>query len=275
MSYLFPFDFEEDRSEAAEIEAHVLVRGGRIVERGSRVALALLGDVPVILLLDGPKAGMLAKLLHSGIGRLETIWEPDFSELSQAAAENASATHSGGQVYDLAGGEARLREVMDAIRDDIGPQILKEIARGALGQQSADVIAMPSTSRHLWRDRAECLDGLAPLLEAGRVCDGDDDWVGIVNFLTQDLGDALQERMTISASSPQRMFAPAHLVLATPGLGKTRAVQDLIGVLPPGAVVWVFQPTLRKAEEFAKDMTGSTRQVVRSEQSLHTGSAGT
>lgn len=179
MSYLFPFDFREDRSEVAEIEAHVLVRGGRIVERGSRVALALLGDGPVILLLDGPKAGTLAKLLRTGIGRLESIWEPAFSELSQTAAENASATHSGGQVYDLAGGEARLREVMHAIRDDIGPQILREIARGALGQQSADVIAMPSTSRHLWRDRAECLDGLAPLLEAGRVCDGDDDWVAV------------------------------------------------------------------------------------------------
>lgn len=261
MSYLFPFDFEEDRSEVAEIEAHVLVRGGRIVDRGSRVALASLGEWPVILLLDGPKAGTLAKLLHSGIGRLETIWEPTCSELSQAAGEAVPDPHNGGQVYDLAGGEARLREVMHAIRDDIGAQISRDIAREALGHHSAEVNSMPSTSWHLWRDRAECLDGLAPLLEAGRVCDGGDDWVGIVNFLTQDLGDALQERMTANARSPQRVLAPAHLVLATPGLGKTRAIQDLIGVLPSEAVVWVFQPTLRKAEEFAKDMTGSPRQV--------------
>ncbi|HCY99413.1 MAG: hypothetical protein A3D16_05105 [Rhodobacterales bacterium RIFCSPHIGHO2_02_FULL_62_130] len=88
MSYLFPFDFEDDRSEATEIEAHVLVRGGRIVDRGSRAVLALLGDGPVILLLDGPKAGTLAKILHTGIGRLETIWEPTFSELSPRRVTN-------------------------------------------------------------------------------------------------------------------------------------------------------------------------------------------
>lgn len=52
---------------------------------------------------------------------------------------------------------------------------------------------------------------------------------------------------------------PAHLLLATPGLGKTRAVQMLIAALPVETVVWVFQPTLQKAREFACDMARSNR----------------
>ena len=70
MSYLFPFDFEDDRSEATEIEAHVLVRGGRIVDRGSRAVLALLGDGPVILLLDGPEAASRRGLVKRALGSL-------------------------------------------------------------------------------------------------------------------------------------------------------------------------------------------------------------
>lgn len=46
----------------------------------------------------------------------------------------------------------------------------------------------------------------------------------------------------------------ARLFLASPGIGKTRSVQSILAALPSGAVVWVFQPTLKKADEFAEEM---------------------
>ena len=70
---------------------------------------------------------------------------------------------------------------------------------------------------------------------------------------------ALQVSALIAGQPVHRQ--PAHLVLATPGLGKTRSVQKLIAALPPEAVVWVFQPTLQKAHEFACDMARSNRFV--------------
>lgn len=46
----------------------------------------------------------------------------------------------------------------------------------------------------------------------------------------------------------------ARLFLASPGIGKTRSVQSILTSQPSDAVVWVFQPTLKKADEFAKEM---------------------
>ncbi len=46
----------------------------------------------------------------------------------------------------------------------------------------------------------------------------------------------------------------ARLFLASPGIGKTRSVQSILESLPSDAVVWVFQPTLKKADEFAEEM---------------------
>ena len=47
---------------------------------------------------------------------------------------------------------------------------------------------------------------------------------------------------------------PTHLILGTPGLGKTHAIREIIQRLPHNHVVWVFQPTLVKCFEFADEI---------------------
>src|SRR3989338_8267921 len=115
LSYLMPFDFAEDRSNPAEIEAHVLMRGGHFVTWGTRVALAVLKGKPDVLLLDGPAAGRYMWLSRSGIGHRCSIWDPIFQDLTDAIVPPAPDTKQSGQVFDLAGGEARLRNVMQLI----------------------------------------------------------------------------------------------------------------------------------------------------------------
>jgi hypothetical protein len=260
MSYVRPFVFEEDYSDAAAIEALVLARGGQILASGGRVALAILEGRPALLLIKGPEAGTQAMLLRNGIGPPCDIQDSSLlSDMAQTTAMETRDKTDIGKVYDLPGGEARLREVMEIILADISPRISALMSGDATSPQPANptasgtVVAVP----RVWRNKAECLDALAPLLEIGRDDHIRPVWADVVDFLTKDLDDELRDRMKSGDS-----YSPAHLVLATPGLGKTRSVQALIEALPPQAVVWVFQPTLRKAGEFARDMAGSARSVL-------------
>lgn len=256
LSYLMPFDFAEDRSNPAEIEAHVLMRGGHFVTWGTRVALAVLEGKPAVLLLDGPAAGRYMWLSRSGIGHRCSIWDPIFQDLTDEIVPPAPDTKQSGQVFDLAGGEARLRNVMQLILEDIGPQVSAQITREALEQQSFCLQegAAPASLKPIWWNETDCLDAFAPLLEAGPVGSMTPASAGMVDVLRRHLSDGLRDLFEDRRSS-------AQLVLATPGLGKTRSVQALIERLPKEAVVWVFQPTLRKAYEFAQDMAGSSRPI--------------
>jgi hypothetical protein len=259
MSYVRPFVVEEDRPDAAAIEAHVLASGGQMVASGTQVALAVLGGRPALLRMKGPGAVTQAMLLRNGIGPPRDIRASSLSEMAQTRAFETRDKTDIGKVHDLPGGEARLREVMEGILADISPRMSALMAGDAMGREPTDptgsgtVAAAPSS---VWRNTAECLDALAPLLEIGRDDHIPPDFGAVVDFLTKDLSDETRDRMTTLERVP-----PAHLVLATPGLGKTRSVQALIEALPSQAVVWVFQPTLRKADEFARDMAGSARPV--------------
>ncbi len=159
-----------------------------------------------------------------------------------AVAEDNSAS---ARVYDLARGEARLEQVFSEILSQIRPYIC---ASGGLNPQDHrflhrnneidSVNALP----FLVQKEAEHRDTNVPNLTSGQLH-------------TTGLSGAVQGQMN-TFERPS-----AHLVLATPGLGKTRSIQALIELLPPEAVVWVFQPTLRKSAEFARDMSGSSRPV--------------
>lgn len=258
MSCVFPFVSEEERSDATEIEALVLMQGGKIVERGARVALAVLDARPAILLMEGPRAGMQAWLMKTGISSPRDICGLVPPEGAKPTSIDARDGQNNAKVYDLTGGEVRLSEVMERILVEIGPQISGQIAREATGQLLADLTGsgMATSASRVWRNKAECLDTLAPLLETGQASLVGPYWAEVVDFLSRNLTDELRDRMKVVEG-----FSMAHLVLATPGLGKTRSVQTMIEALPPETVVWVFQPTLRKADEFARDMAGSSRPV--------------
>jgi hypothetical protein len=251
-------DREDGPSDAAAIEAHVVARGGQIVASGARVALAILEGRPVLLLMEGFRAGTQAVLLQTGIGRPRDIRDPSVSGMARTGFVEAPNKTDFGKVYDLPEGEARLGEAMEIILADISPRVSALMSDYAGGEQPADPTGseMLAAGPRVWRDKAECLDALAPLLEIGWDAQIGPGWAAVIDFLTKDLSDELRDRMKTGERA-----AVAHLVLATPGLGKTRSVQALIEALPPQAVIWVFQPTLRKAHEFAQDMAGSTRPV--------------
>lgn len=256
LSYLLPFDFAEDRSDPAEIEALVLMRGGHFLVWGTRVALAVLEGKPAVLLLDGPSAGRYVWLSRSGIGHMHSIWAPIFPDIADEIFPPVPDTKQRGQVFDLAGGEARLRNVMELILEDIGPQVSTQIAHEAFELQSFGMRegAAPDALEPISWNETDCLDAFAPFLEAGQVGSKVAGWAGMVDVLCRHLSNGLRDLIEDRRSS-------AHLVLATPGLGKTRSVQTLIERLPKEAVVWVYQPTLRKAHEFAQDMAGSSRPI--------------
>lgn len=256
MSCLSPSAFKDGRSEPAGQGALVPTRGGHFVTSGARFALALLEGRPVTILMDGPAAGTQARLSKTGLGRLGSIWDRTFDDGSDESDADRPGVADRGRGHDLAEGEARLRDVMQTILEDSRPQILAQIARDAPGQRSARLngITVPVLERRICRTKDDCLDGLAPVLEGGQLCKPPPNWAGRVDFLTAGLGSELRGKMT-------KGRPVAHLVLAPPGRGKTRSAQRLIEALPGEAVVWVFQPTLRKAHQFAQDMAASARPI--------------
>jgi hypothetical protein len=177
---------------------------------------------------------------------------------ADAAAILAPVPAHIGKIYDLAGGEARLREVMDAVLADISPRVSALISKHAAARQLnylTDKSGNAATAQ-FGREKAKCLNALSPMLERGKVNSSGAASAAGVDLLTKDLKAEVPNWMQRG-----ERWSSAHLILATPGLGKTRSVQALIEALPSQAVVWVFQPTLRKADEFARDMAGSSRPV--------------
>lgn len=66
--------------------------------------------------------------------------------------------------------------------------------------------------------------------------------------------------------------APAHAIIGTPGLGKTRSIEALIRDLHDDAIIWVLQPTLAKAVEFQAEMQDRISKplfLVRGRSALH------
>jgi hypothetical protein len=78
------FDIDEDCSNAARIEALVLMRGGRILEHVAGVALALLDNCPVAIRVDGPRSGTYATLSKTGVGRPKQLSDRLLLEWSEA-----------------------------------------------------------------------------------------------------------------------------------------------------------------------------------------------
>ena len=255
MSHQFAFDDHEDYTEAAQIEALLHLRGGRILDAASGVALAILEDRPVVVRLEGPLSGSYALLSKTGLGRPEQLSDRRFLEWLEGGGGAASARRDQ-HVVDLAEGEARLREVMQAIQDEVAPQVSALIAadaqeRSATEEDKGSPPDPPS--------RATCFDALATFFDMGRHSGSYPHMAEIVRGLLKDVPSVTFDLLPDEPWSAD--FATAHLVLATPGLGKTRSVVGLIEALPAETVTVVFQPTLKKAHEFAKDMAASSRPV--------------
>lgn len=257
MSYIYSSNFEKDNLDTEKTEAAILARGGQIVASGAKVALAILDEGPAIVVMNGPKAGTQAMLLKNGIGRPRDILGSVVPAMTSPCAVEPCDKSETGKVYDLIGGEARLREVMAVILADISRQISEQIASEMTREGATDLTdSLPADLPRAWRDKAACLDALTPWLECGRSSYVGSGWAEVVAFLTNDLRYDVRNKIKVNEGP-----LAAHLVLATPGLGKTHSVQALIEALPETAVVWVFQPTLRKAGEFARDMAGSSRPI--------------
>lgn len=255
MSRHFAFNFQEDYTEAAHIEALLLLRGGRILDAASGVALAMLDDRLVVLRLEGPRSGNYAMLSKTGPGRLKQLSDRRFLEWVEEAEAAASARRCQ-RVVDLAEGEARLREVMQAIQDEVAPQV------SALIAARAQEHAMSEEGRETRPDppsRAACFEALAASFDMGGYSVSFPRMAGIVHGLLKDVPGITFDLLPDETGPGES--ATAHLILATPGIGKTRSVVSLIEAFPAEAVVAVFQPTLKKAAEFARDMAASSRPV--------------
>lgn len=255
MSRHFAFDCHEDYTEAAHIEALLLLRGGRILDAASGVALAMLDDRPVVVRLDGAASGSYAMLSKTGPGRLKQLSDRRFLEWVEAEG-GAAPAHQVQQVVDLAEGEARLREVMQAIQDVVVPQVSGLIAARA---QELNATEEGRETPPDPPSRAACFEALAAFVDMGGYSGSFPHMAGIVQGLLKDVPGITLDLLP-DATGPADS-ATAHLVLATPGIGKTRSVLSLIEALPVEAVVAVFQPTLKKAAEFARDMAASSRPV--------------
>jgi hypothetical protein len=251
----FTFDAHEDHSAAAYIEALLLLRGGRILVVASGVALAHLDDRLVALRLEGLRSGCYAILSKSGLGRPEQLSDRQFLEWAEAG-EGAASARRGQRVVDLAVGEARLREVMQAIQDEVVPQVSALIAARA---QERTTVEEGSETPPDPPSKAACFDALAAFLDMGGHSGSFPQMAGIVQKLVQDVPGITLDLVPDETGPTDP--ATAHLVLATPGLGKTRSVVGLIESLSAEAVVAVFQPTLKKAAEFARDMAASSRPI--------------
>jgi len=249
------FNCHEDYSEAAHIEALLHLRGGRILDAVSGVALAILEDRPVVVRLEGPLSGSYAMLSKIGLGKPEQLSDRRFLEWLEGG-EGAASARRDQHVVDLAEGEARLREVMQAIQDEVAPQVSALIAaeaqeRSASEEGKGGLPDPPS--------RATCFDALATFFDKGGHSGCYPHMAEIVRGLLKDVPGVTFDLLPDETGSADS--ATAHLVLATPGLGKTRSVVGLIEALPAETVILVFQPTLKKADEFARDMAASSRPV--------------
>lgn len=255
MSRHFAFDCHEDLSEAAHIEALLDLRGGRILDAASGVALALLDDRPVVVRLEGRLSGSYAMLSKKGLGRREQLSGRRFLEWVEAG-EGAASARRDQQVVDLAEGEARLREVMQAIQDEVAPQVSALIAAEA---QERSATEEGKGSPRDPPSRATCFSALATFFDMGGHSESYPHIAEAVQGLLKDVPGVTFDLLPNETGTADS--ATAHLVLATPGLGKTRSVVGLIEALPAEAVTVVFQPTLKKAYEFARDMAVSSRPV--------------
>lgn len=156
----------------AHIESLLLLRGGRILDAASGVALAILEDRPVVVRLDGPLSGSYAMLSQTGLGRREQLSDRQFLEWVEFG-EGAAPARRDQQVVDLADGEARLREVMRAIQDEVAPQVAALIVTRAQERTTTEEGAgsppdLPS--------RAACFDALAALFDLGDALDPSLTW---------------------------------------------------------------------------------------------------
>jgi hypothetical protein len=107
VSRQFAFDDHEDYTEAAQIEALLHLRGGRILDAASGVALAMLDDRLVVLRLEGPWSGSYALLSKTGLGRPEQLSDRRFLEWLEGGGGAASARRDQ-HVVDLSEGVALL-----------------------------------------------------------------------------------------------------------------------------------------------------------------------
>jgi hypothetical protein len=251
----FTFDCHEDYSEAAHIEALLLLRGGRILDAASGVALAMLEERLVVVRLEGPRSGRYAMLSKIGPGRLEQLSDRRFLEWVEGG-EGAASARRDQHVVDLAEGEARLREIMQAIQEEVVPQVSALIAARA---QERPTTEEGGVSPSVPPSRAACFGLLATFFDMGGYSVSFPRMAGIVHGLLKDVPGITFDLLPDETGPGES--ATAHLILATPGNGKTRSVVSLIEALPAEAVVAVFQPTLIKAAEFARDMAASSRPV--------------
>jgi hypothetical protein len=254
MSRHFAFNFEEERSEAAAIEAVVLMRGGRLLEDGAGVVLAVLENRPIAIRLDGPRAGTYITLSKTGVGRRQNLPDRGFLDTADVGAAKVFSL-AVPQVVDLVEGEERLQKTMQAILTEVQPQIAALLAAQAQDPSEAEQIRAGSPDA---RSRRDCFEAMAVFLDTGRP--------GSCLKMPEIVQELLKGFLDVACDLPgddakRADLAMAHLVLATPGLGKMRSVLSLIEALPKEAVVWVAQPTLKKAHEFARDMAGSSRPV--------------
>lgn len=255
----------DDCSPLDQVEGLLCMRNGHFLDWGERVALAILDDEPVALRLDGPRAGYYGRLLPGG-GPCQSLSNVEFlREIEGFSGPDPAAPGT----VTLAEGEDRLKIVMSAILRDIRPQVLariaKEEAERAASAAEADprvpaVAPAPHTVPPL--DRRAVIDAFAPLIDLGWDRRPGPLWDKLARLLHIDCPADGAASTPEDAVGPRRDPAMAHLVLATPGLGKTHSVIEMIEQLPDAAVVWVFQPTLTKADEFARDLCAvSSRQV--------------
>lgn len=254
--YSCDFDFDDDDLRpAAAIEALALMRGLRLLETEAGVAIAVLEKRPIALRLEGPRAGTYATLTKTGLGRPQTLSDRLFLEMVEADMCKA-AGHATWQVVGLSEGEVRLRHIMAEIQEEIQPEISALLS---LERQGGPEIESDRKSGPVTWNRTECFGALAAFFDMGGypapgLCLAEisaqlleEFHIGTYDLNADEVGEA----------GP----FPAYQILATPGLGKTRSVLGLIEALPSEAVVWVFQPSLKKAHEFARDFAGSPRPV--------------
>jgi len=188
---------------------------------------------------------------HQGLATPRDEGSDAFSAVTEAANETR-------EVLELATGEARLQTVLTEILAKISPQVSALISgvspmEGNLDRKNEH--DPDSTAKLFAPENPGRFHPNVPILTNRQHDRPTSEAAVSEKFRSTEVSDQVQDQMQRYETSS------ARLLLATPGLGKTRGIQALIELLPSEAVVWVFQPTLRKADEFARDMSGSSRPV--------------
>lgn len=263
------------RDGATKMDANDFLRScGRQALADRIEATAFDPPYPVMTLEEGQSA------LKDAVGRILQDLRPRIKSLVTARQDAGvmQVTNPVALKSTLSNAADAMQDYLKAHADGIENDHLEEAHQTA--RKVCNMIRRTKVGEAFRPDRllgviAKCLASLDQAMTGAAQTGSPDgeEVAAIIRFAVSPFATTLKENLPSSAARHARSkrahearmeklglpaAPPAKLVLGTPGLGKTRSLQHIIGELENGAIIWVLQPTLQKAEEFEQE----TRDVI-------------